>query len=437
MKSKFLILMLLGSSLLFLGHSGAQNNSTLEMRVATQWYGLMLDLTRHTATYSPPVAARTFAYVGLTMQELVATQSKTLRSLEGQLNGFTGIVKPDAKQKYNIAAMLHGAFSSSIEDLYGNTGPTGQRVLNAVKNRLSADLIKAMPKDILERSLNYGRSAAKSILEFAKSDGGQTITNLGFPLSYPKASQPEHWIPTAALGMQQTPLLPNWGTNRPLAMKTSNACPLPEPIVYSSQKDSVFFKEALEVYNTVQNISSEQRKIARFWSDDPMLTITPPGHWVSIALNIALDKNFSLEQFTQMQARVGLAVNDAFIGCWHTKYLYNLLRPTTYIRRYIDPTWEAILLVPPFPEYPSGHSTQSAAAASVLTAFLGENYAFTDRTGSDNGLEPRSYKSFTEAATEAGISRLYGGIHFRAAIERGLEQGYCIGKKVNALKFTK
>jgi membrane-associated phospholipid phosphatase len=220
-------------------------------------------------------------------------------------------------------------------------------------------------------------------------------------------------------------------------MKTGNACPLPAPTVYSSEKDSAFYKEALEVYNTVKNISPEQKKIARFWSDDPMLTITPPGHWVSIALNLALDKNLNLEQFAELQARVGLAVNDAFIGCWHTKYIYNLLRPSTYIRRHIDPTFEAVLLVPPFPEYPSGHSTQSAAAASVLTTFFGENYAFTDRTGSDNGLEPRSFKSFNQAANEAGISRMYGGIHFRAAIEQGLEQGRCIGAKVNALKFRK
>ncbi len=439
MRYKWMLLLVLALSLVFLGRSGAQGNvpQTLEMRVASTWYNLMLDLTRHTATYSPPVAARTFAYVGLTMHELVAQNSKTLRSLEGQLNGFAGIPKPDAKQTYNIAGVLHGAFSSSVEALYGNTGPTGQRVFNAVKNRLGAELERSLPKDVLERSLAFGRSASVRILEFAKSDGGAVIVNLGFPLTYPKATKPEQWVPTAALGMQQTPLLPNWGNNRPLAMKTGNDCPAPAPLTYSSEKESPFYKEALEVYNTVKYITPEQKKIARFWSDDPMLTVTPPGHWVSIALNLAKDKNLNLEQFAELQARVGLAVNDAFIGCWHTKYEYNLLRPITFIRRHIDPTWEAILLVPPFPEYPSGHSTQSGAAAAVLTGFFGENYAFTDRTGADNGLEPRSYKSFAEAAEEAGLSRLYGGIHFRAAIERGLEQGRCIGAKVNALKFRK
>jgi PAP2 superfamily len=433
---QFLFLAGLVLGVVLLGRTDAQNTpSSLEVRIATQWYSLMLDLTRHTATYSPPVAARSFAYLGLAQFEIVAQQNSRLNSLAGQLNGFAGIAK--APSGINTAAALHGAFSYGIEALYGNTGPTGQRVLTAVKNRLLAELQKAVPAATLETSLSYGKSAMQSILETAKNDGGASITNLGFPLVYPKATSPEQWVPTAALGMQQTPLLPKWGDNRPLAMKTGNDCPLPAPPVYSSEKTSKFYQEALEVYNTVKAITPEQRKIARFWSDDPMLTVTPPGHWVSIALNLALEKNLSLTQFAEIQARVGLAVNDAFIGCWHTKYQYNLLRPITYIRRHIDPAWEAVLLIPPFPEYPSGHSTQSAAAASVLTAFFGENYAFTDRTGSDNGLEPRQFASFAAAAEEAGVSRLYGGIHFRTAVERGLEQGRCVGAKVNALKFRR
>jgi hypothetical protein len=432
-----LVLLALVSSLVLLGRSGAQNTqpANLEMKIATQWYRLMLDLTRHTPTYSPPVAARSFAYLGLAQYELVAQQNQSLRSLAGQLSGFVGV--PKAPTNLNTAAALHGLFSSGVEALYGNTGPTGQRVFAAVKNRLGAELTKALPTASLEPSQKYGQTLMQSILEYAKADGGATITNLGFPLTYPKATLPQEWIPTTALGMQQTPLLPKWGSNRPLVMKTGDACPLPAPPNYSSEKSSVFYQEALEVYNTVNKLTSEQRRIARFWSDDPMLSVTPPGHWVNIALNLALENNQTLAQFAEVQARVGLAVNDAFIGCWNTKYQYNLLRPSTFIRRHIDPAWETVLLIPPFPEYPSGHSTQSGAAASVLTAFFGENYAFIDRTGLDDGHEPRQFASFASAAEEAGISRLYGGIHFRTAVVRGLEQGRCIGAKVNALKFRK
>ena len=133
-------------------------------------------------------------------------------------------------------------------------------------------------------------------------------------------------------------------------------------------------------------------------------------------------------------ARVGVAVSDGFVGCWNAKYQYDQVRPVTYIRRFIDPKWEPLLITPPFPELPSGHSTQTGAAATVMTQLFGEDFAFTDETDRSDGLPPRSFPSFWAAAREAGISRLYGGIHFHAAVELGLDQGRCIGGYVNALK---
>ena len=132
--------------------------------------------------------------------------------------------------------------------------------------------------------------------------------------------------------------------------------------------------------------------------------------------------------------RLGVTVADAFIGCWNAKFVYDLVRPITYIRKVIDPKWDALLITPPFPEYPSGHSTQSGAAATVLTAMFGENFAFSDATHARDGMAPRDFPSFWAAAEEAGISRLYGGIHFRAAIEHGLDQGRCTGAHAVALR---
>jgi hypothetical protein len=133
-------------------------------------------------------------------------------------------------------------------------------------------------------------------------------------------------------------------------------------------------------------------------------------------------------------AKVGIAVADAFISCWSTKFRYNLLRPVTYIRGVIDPAWGSLLVTPPFPEYTSGHSVQSAASAQVLTDLFG-TVAFTDHTHDDRGLAPRSFGSFKQAAEEAAISRLYGGIHFSTAIDLGLEQGLCVGRRVSDLEF--
>jgi membrane-associated phospholipid phosphatase len=132
---------------------------------------------------------------------------------------------------------------------------------------------------------------------------------------------------------------------------------------------------------------------------------------------------------------MGLA--DAFVANWQSKYEFNTLRPVTYIKAHIDKTWEPILITPPFPEFPSGHSTQSGAAAAVLTHLFGEDYAFEDRTHEDEGFDARPFPSFNAAAQEAGMSRLYGGIHFMPAITRGLEQGACVGAHVNRLTTRK
>ncbi len=409
--------------------------SSSAVTVTLEWYDLTLNLVRHTATYSPPVASRTFGYMGVTLFEIAAARGQKLRSLKGQLNGFAGVPQPIAGLVYDDGAIVQGALANTVSGLFGNTGPTGLRALASVTKRLEATVSKGVPADVVKRSLEYGQSVSAAVLNWAATDGGANIANIGFPLFYPKASSPAAWVPTAALGMQQTPLLPSWGSNRPFAIPSGSSCALSAPPAYSTEKDSAFYKEALEVYDVSKALTSEQRAITAFWDDSAMLSLTPPGHWVGILTQIFAESPTSFERMAEGYARLGMAVADAFIGCWNAKFEFNLLRPVTYIQRVIDPKWTAALITPPFPEYPSGHSTQSGAAATVLTAFLGENYAFTDLTHDEDGLEARSYKSIWDAANEAGISRLYGGIHFRSGIERGLEQGRCIGAKVNALQL--
>ena len=280
---------------------------------------------------------------------------------------------------------------------------------------------------VATRSLEHGEAIAAHLLEWSERDGALPVVNMGFPFEHAFGKEPASWVPTSLVRQQQFPLLPHWGDIRPFAMADGAACPLPPPPAYSAAPGSDFYREAMEVYEVDRGLTDEQRLIARFWSDDPMLSPTPPGHWIAIALQIFARDDPALEFRADTLARLGIALADSFIGCWHSKYEYDLLRPVTYIHRHIDPDWQPLLLTPPFPEYPSGHSTQSGAAAAVLTAAFGEDFAFTDATHERDGLAPRPYASFAEAAEEAALSRLYGGIHFRAAIERGLEQGRCIG----------
>lgn len=398
------------------------------------WYRLVLELVRHTPTYSPPVASRAFAYLGVTTFEAVASGSKSLVSLAGQLHELKPAPKREAGQPYDENVVLNAALTSAAQNFFTHTGPTGQRVLAKMSSRMLADVSKDVPADVIDRSSAHGKAVAQHILEWSLTDGGAEVENMGFPREYKLTPGPAHWVPTSTIAQQQLPLLPHWGACRTFAMPKGDSASLPPPLEYSEDKSSAFYKEALEVYEAVNNSTPEQRAIARFWSDDPMLSPTPPGHWISIVLQIMQRDKFDVEKSAETLALLGVTVADGFIGCWVDKYKYDLVRPITYIRRLIDPKWEAILITPPFPEYPSGHSTQSGAAAVVLEKCLGENYAFEDHTHEADGLIPRKFPSFWAAAEEAGISRMYGGIHYRNAIKQGLVQGKAIGAYANALK---
>lgn len=419
------------------GRTAEQLETPEPQEVVQAWYQLTLELVRHTPTYSPPVASRSFAYMGVALFEAVVSGSDRLQSLAGQLNGLTPAPQREPGKVYDDGVIVQAAMASSARNLFSRTGPTGQRALAKLEEKLKPAVAAGLPEDVAARSEAYGVAVARHILDWAQGDGGAVVENMGFPLEYRLTPGPAHWVPTSTIGQQQVPLLPGWGKNRPFAMPDGASCGLPPPPAYSEDKASRFYKEALEVYETRKGLTPEQTAIARFWSDDPMLSPTPPGHWISIALQIAERDKLDLDRSVEVLARVGVAVADAFIGCWQAKFQYDLVRPITYIRRVIDPKWEALLITPPFPEYPSGHSTQSGAAAVVLAKLFGENFAFEDRTRQSDGVKPRRFPNFWAAAEEAGISRLYGGIHYRTAIERGLEQGRCVGAYTVALKTRK
>ena len=401
--------------------------------VLTNWYRLVLELVRHTATYSPPVASRAFAYLGVTAYQAMAAGNPALHSLAGQLNALTPLPAPEAGAVYDQTAVLNAALADAVEYFFGNTGPTGQRAMKAMARQMDA-LVADLPDDVLIRSQDHGRAVAAHIIAWSLDDGGAVIENMGFPYEYALTEGPSHWVPTGPIRQQQLPLLPNWGKNRTFAMTSGTACGLPAPIDYSEDPASAFYGEAQEVVTVKAGLTDEQKTIARFWSDDPMLSPTPPGHWISIALQIIARDGLDAVRSADVLMRLGVTVADGFIGCWASKMEHDLLRPVTYIRRLMDPKWEPLLITPPFPEYPSGHSTQSGAAATVLTAIFGESFAFSDATHIDDGIAARDFPSFWAAAEEAAISRLYGGIHFRAAISRGLDQGRCIGAATVAIR---
>jgi PAP2 superfamily len=412
---------------LILGCGQAQAAALSQEQVLQQWYELVLKLVRHTATYSPPLASRNFAYLGVTSYEAVASGDKKLKSLAGQLHGLKELPQRDAGKTYDEAIVLNAALGRSLQLFFSNTGPSGQNALRANLKMLNSKASLGVAKHVTRRSNAYGEKLADHIYAWSLSDGGARIKNMGFPLEYSLKQGKNQWVPTNQLGLQQVPLLPEWGKNRPFAMPADLPCKLPPPPPYSEDKTSEFYRQAMEVKDVRANLTDDQIAIAKFWSDDPMLSVTPPGHWISILLQLSQREHLPASKTAEGLARLGVATADAFIGCWHSKYEYNLLRPVTYIRKVMDPKWEPLLITPPFPEYPSGHSVQSGAAAEVLEKMIGSNTPFDDATYVADGIPARKYPNFKAAAEEAAKSRLYGGIHFNAAIVDGLVQGKCIG----------
>jgi hypothetical protein len=399
--------------------------------VLGKWYRLSLELVRHTPTHSPPVASRSFAYIGITAWEVAVATEPGLVTLAGQLTDLSDL--PKAPEGLDPAVVLQAALAPVVSELFAHTGPTGQRALAAMTRKLDEQVAEGLDPALVTASREYGAKLAQAILDWSHQDGGAEIVNMGFPMDWSLSTGTGRWVPTSRVVLQQAPLLPLWGQNRPFAMLPGDSCGLPPPTPWSGHTDSPFHRDAVEVLETTRNLTPEQTAIARFWADDAMLSSTPPGHWVAIALDLVEGQDAPFDRRAEVFARLGVALADAFIGCWEAKFRYDLVRPITYIRAELDPKFEPLLNTPPFPEYPSGHSVQSGAAEIVLASLFGADFAFTDNSHADDGLPARSFPSFRAAAEEAGISRLYGGIHFRPAVEQGLVMGRCIGDYAAAL----
>jgi hypothetical protein len=408
---------------------------------AIRWFELQLKLIRETPGFTPPVASRALGYSGVTLYESVVGGMPENSSLVGQLNGLTSLPRIEAGLIYHWDAVANSALAAILRDLYPTATPENLTAIDALEQKYAKQYQAEVSEEIFNRSAAYGQAVAAAIFEWSRSDGGHEGYLRNYPEGFSPPSGSGYWVPTAPK-YQTVPLLPYWGQNRPFVIKSGEECAPPAPTEYSEDPYSLFYLEGYDVYMSVKNLTLEQKEIALFWADDPGKTSTPPGHSISIASQVLREKNASLALAAETYARVGIAVADAFIGCWNTKYQYDLIRPISYIQNVIDPTWNNPsptdpVTTPPFPEYPSGHSVQSGAAASVLTALFGDNYKFTDNTHADRGLPPRTFYSFFQAADEAALSRLYGGIHYMPAIELGLMQGKCIGAKVNDLAWKK
>jgi hypothetical protein len=378
---------------------------------------------------SAPAAARIYGYAGVTMYESLLGGMPDNITLAGQIWHMPDMPLPEEDTVYDWLSVMNGAMSTVLPELF--KAPTDE-TLDAFNDLREAQIEAReleVADDVVQTSVAFGEEIGNELLAWIAEDG----------LDEARDMAAEYALPTGdgmyvLTGDFKAPAEPFWGSLRPFVLDGGWDCNVPMNIDYSTDPESAFYKQAMEVVDTERTLTDWQQETARYWVDTPGQTGTPAGHWISIANQLVDQLDLTLERTSMMYAMLGMAVADSFISCWSLKYEVLLPRPVTYIQENIRRRWQPYIETPPFPEYPSGHSVVSAAASEVLTSLLG-TVAFDDETHIIYDHEPlrRSYTSFEAAATEAAISRLYGGIHYRAAIENGLRQGRCVGARINSV----
>ncbi len=377
----------------------------------------------------PPQAARIFGYVGLAMHEAAQAGRRAPESLAEHLHAIEPMPVP-SRARHDVRVAVAVAVTDTLATLI----PDARAAIDGELASYLAEL--GGSRAVVERSRAFGAAVARVLARRVMDDGYEATRGLAYVVPV----GPGLWVGNTP---GARPLEPYWGRLQPFAdahVVKDCASLAGAPPAYSGEVTSELYAEAFATWEAGVAPERHYDEIAYFWVDAPGQTSTPFGHWIELAAQTAEQEQVGLRTAAKWFAVIGMAGADAFVAGWDIKYRYNLLRPVTYIRRHIDPAWTPRLATPPHPEFVSGHSVGSGAAATVLTAWLGDDYAFVDRTragltvsdasGSPRLLATRAFTSFEAAALEAAESRLAGGIHFPIGNQRGLEVGTCVADRL-------
>ena len=413
--------------------------------VANNWASMSLRLAAHTPGNTPTYASRAFGYLGLGMYEATVYGLPNRQSLMKQLNRMPALPQPETGQTYDWSLALNACQHVLHQNLYSHTLPENLAAVDSLEAAQRTDLGKNLGTPVVDRSVAYGRAIGQALYDWSKTDGGHEGFKDPFPTSYNLPNTAGTWSPPLDGQVAVARALhPDWGRNRTFIPANADL-PLPKPLDYSTSPTSDYYKMYRAVYDTNKQLTQAQKEAAIWWSDDPSQTFTPPGHSYNLARIAVRTANADLAKAIETYARVGMAVADAFVCCFRVKYTYVNERPSSYVRANIDRSWLPFWPEPPFPAFTSGHSTQGAATATVLTDLYGEGFRFTDNSHAGRPRDTfrnvdftvRQFNSFQESAEESGQSRIWGGIHTRQDNEVGLSEGRKIGRNINQLAWMK
>lgn len=384
--------------------------------------------------FSPPVAARVYAYSYIAAYEAGVPFNKGYESYVGKLTELNELPKPENTEELDQHIAVLTAFTTVGLDLTFKN----QSFLKDYQKAQEEKYTKLLGKEKVEKSVAYGKAVGDAILKWTKNDNYVEIRNS--PEYKPKTNSRMNWLPTYPDYAKA--LCPYWNKLRPMVLDSATQFMIDPPTQFDSTEGSPFYEENMQVYNVSKEIDSTKKFIAYFWDDNPSVTkhyghigfselkLTPGGHWMGIASSACRREKKDLMESLKIQSLTAIAIYDGFIVCWDEKFRSDYIRPITYISRYIDRDWKSFLQTPNFPEYPSGHSVVSGSASIVLEDAFGKEYSFTDSTEMEYLHGSRSFNSFSEAADEAAMSRMYGGIHFMPAVKNGIDMGRNVGDLV-------
>jgi hypothetical protein len=391
--------------------------------------------------FAPMVASRNYVYANIAAYECMVAGDSSWQSLSGQIRHMPAMprLSPGMEIDYNLASML--AFVK-----VGNavTFPEGSMMHYYDLLLHEADSV-GIPGDMLKNTKLFADTISSAVLAWSKNDNYSKTRGAS---RYNVDESPGRWVPTPP--MYATAVEPHWMEIRPMVLDSASCFMCKRPPAYDmTNKNGEFYNALMEVKTVGDSLTDEQKHIADFWDDNPFkMNVTghvmyatkkfsPAGHWMNIVGIGAQKAGADLHTTIAAYTKTAIALFDGFLACWDEKYRSNYVRPETVINQLVDPNWQPYIQTPPFPSYVSGHSTISAAAAEVMTEYF-DNISFTDTSLKEFGIANREIKSFRDAAREAGMSRIYGGIHFNFDNTEGALLGKKIGETVvQKLKFKK
>ncbi len=384
---------------------------------------------------SPPAAARFYAYPTLAAHLAWEILSDTSYNK----NLFTVINHDITLGSYETEGVdPHFASVYAMLEVGRKMMPSGE-ILAEVMSEFEREFSKNkwIKKKEITKSKSFALHIAETILDIAKSDNYSKLSTL---TRYSPKKIEGFWYPTPPAYMAAVE--PEWRTIKTFFIKDLESYKPSPPAAFSLYIESSFYDQLTEVYEVTSRLTETQKLIANFWDCNPFMVqysghmaigikkISPGGHWIGITGIAAQKANLNWSETLYIHTLIAMSLHDAFVSCWEEKYDSDRIRPETAINKYLDSSWKPLLQTPPFPEYTSGHSVISTTSAFILSDYFGDNFDFLDTSEVYFGLPERHFNSFEEAAKEAAISRLYGGIHFRDAIEEGILQGKAIGKYI-------